>query len=203
MQVIEINGSLRTDLGKKANKALRAEEKVPCVLYGCGDNVNVAILANELKKIVYTPNVYLVKLNVEGNKSYNVILQDLQFHPVTDEVLHVDFLQYSEDKAITVEVPVRTEGLAAGVVGGGALSIIKRKVKISAVSSSLPDYVTLDVAELEIGKVIKVKDVNIENVEFVTPSNTVLVMVKTTRAARSAASTGTDESTPLEETTEA
>lgn len=193
MQVIEINGSLRTELGKAANRAIRKEGKVPCVVYGAGNSLNVAIAENELRKVVYTPNVYLIKLNVEGDKSYTVVMQDLQFHPVSDSLLHVDFLVYTEDKPFTMEIPVRTEGLAAGVVKGGALSIIKRKVKISALAKDLPDTITLDVSALEIGKVIKVQDIDLPNVTFVTPGDTVVVMVKTTRAARSAAAAGEGE----------
>ncbi|MCB6973314.1 MULTISPECIES: 50S ribosomal protein L25/general stress protein Ctc [Butyricimonas] len=185
MQVFELKGEVRNDLGKKATKAVRNEEKVPCVLYGGEANVHFAVRDRDLKKLLYTPNVYLVKLVLEG-KTYDAVMRDIQFHPVTDKVLHIDFYQTFEDKPVVIEVPVKTTGHAAGVQAGGKLVLITRKLKVKALPKDMPDEITLDVTSLGVGKSIKVQDINIEGIDIVNAKSVVVAQVKLTRAARAA-----------------
>ena len=118
MKTFELSGTIRTDLGKKASKAIRATESIPCVLYGGKENINFTVTQSAVRKLIYTPNIYAVKLTIDG-KTYNAVLKDAQYHPVSDNILHLDFLEVFEDKPIIFSVPVKTEGLAAGVRAGG------------------------------------------------------------------------------------
>ena len=184
MQVFDLKGEVRNDLGKKATKAVRYAEKVPCVLQA---NVHFAVLDKDLKKLLYTPNVYLVNLDLDG-KSYGAVMRDIQFHPVTDKVLHIDFYQTSEDKPVVMDVPVRVTGHAAGVQAGGKLAIITRKLKVKALPKDMPDEVVVDVTSLGVGKAIKVQDIHVEGVELMNAKSVVVAQVKLTRAARAAQS---------------
>ena len=186
MQVFDLKGEVRNDLGKKATKAVRYAEKVPCVLYGGEANVHFAVLDKDLKKLLYTPNVYLVNLDLDG-KSYGAVMRDIQFHPVTDKVLHIDFYQTSEDKPVVMDVPVRVTGHAAGVQAGGKLAIITRKLKVKALPKDMPEVV-VDVTSLGVGKAIKVQDIHVEGVELMNAKSVVVAQVKLTRAARAAQS---------------
>lgn len=185
MQVFDLKGELRADLGKKATKALRKEEKVPCVLYGGGTNVHFAVTSGDIRKLLYTPSVYLVNLELSG-KSYGAVMRDIQFHPVSDKALHIDFYETAEDRPVVMEIPVKTTGFAAGVQAGGKLTIITRKLKVKALPKDMPSEVVLDVTSLEVGKAIKVQDLHIENVELLNAKNVVITQVKLTRAARAA-----------------
>ena len=187
MQVFDLKGEVRNDLGKKATKAVRYAEKVPCVLYGGEANVHFAVLDKDLKKLLYTPNVYLVNLDLDG-KSYGAVMRDIQFHPVTDKVLHIDFYQTSEDKPVVMDVPVRVTGHAAGVQAGRKLAIITRKLKVKALPKDMPDEVVVDVTSLGVGKAIKVQDIHVEGVELMNAKSVVVAQVKLTRAARAAQS---------------
>lgn len=186
MQVFELKGELRSDLGKKATSALRAQGKVPCVLYGGQENVHFAVVEKDLQKLLYTPIVYIVKLSVAG-KEYEAVMRELQFHPVSDRVLHLDFYQISENKPVVMEVPVKLQGFAEGVQAGGKLSLVVRKLKVKAVPANLPGEIVLDVTNLGLGKSIKVKDLSFENFEIVNAKEVVIAQVKLTRAARAAA----------------
>lgn len=183
MKSIELSGAARTATGKKESNKLRKQDLAPCVLYGGKENVHFAIERQALKKLVYTPNVYLVDLNIDGNKR-KAILKDLQFHAVTDEILHIDFLEIFEDKAIEISVPVKLNGLAAGVKAGGKLQMLNRKLKVKALPKDLPDTLDVDITNLELGKSIKVGDVDFENIELLNVKNTVIAAVKLTRAAK-------------------
>ena len=187
MQVFDLKGEVRNDLGKKATKAVRREEKVPCVLYGGGENVHFAVLDKDLKKLLYTPKVYLVNLDLDG-KSYSAVMRDIQFHPVTDKVLHIDFYQTAEDKPVAMEIPVRVTGHAVGVQAGGKLAIVSRKLKVKAVYTNIPERLNIDVTSLGLGKTIKVGELHFEGLELVTSKEVVVCQVKMTRGARSAAS---------------
>ena len=187
MQVFELKGEVRSDVGKKATKAVRNEEKVPCVLYGGESNVHFAVKERDLKKLLYTPNVYLVNLVLDG-KSYDAVMRDIQFHPVSDKVLHIDFYQTFEDKPVVIEVPVKTTGHAVGVQAGGKLALITRKLKVKALPKAVPDEITLDVTSLGVGKAIKVQDIHIEGIDIVNAKSVVVAQVKLTRAARAAQS---------------
>lgn len=186
MKTVEIKGTKRTDLGKKATKQLRNEEQVPCVIYGGEEVIHFSAPAKEFKKIIYTPNVYIININVDG-KTYPCILQDKQFHPVVDQLLHIDFLQVKEDKPVNIEIPVTMEGFAEGVKAGGKLQLEKRKLKVRALAKDLPDTLKIDITNLGLGKTIQVGSLSYDNLELTNAKNAVVVSVKLTRAARAAA----------------
>ena len=188
MQTIELKATKRENLGKTATKNLRNEGRVPCVLYGGDETIHVSALLKDFEKLVYTPNVHLVKMDVDGTV-YNSIIQDIQYHPVTDEALHVDFLQVFDDKPVLVEVPVKLKGLAAGVKAGGKLNLEKRKLKVRAMAKDIPDFLEIDITNLGLGKGIKVGHLEYENLEILNNKNQVVVSVKLTRAARAAGQT--------------
>lgn len=186
MKTIEIKGTKRTDLGKKATKQLRNEEQVPCVIYGGEEVIHFSAPEKEFKKIIFTPNVYIVNVNVDGT-TFPCILQDKQFHPVDDSMLHADFLQISEDKPVNIEIPVELSGFAEGVKAGGKLQLEKRKLKVRGLAKNLPDTLKIDITNLGLGKTIQVGALSYDNIELTTAKNAVVVAVKLTRAARAAA----------------
>ena len=186
MKTFELKGTVRTDLGKKASKADRVAETVPCVLYGGATNVHFTTTVSDLRKLVYSPDVFIVDLDVDGNKC-KAIMKALQFHPVSDRVLHIDFLQVTEDKPVIVEIPVKLEGLAEGVKAGGKLALEMRKLKVKAVYTKIPERIVIDVTSLGLGKTIQVAKVAVENLEILNAKNAVVAQVKLTRAARGAA----------------
>ena len=184
MKSITIKGSKRESVGKLATKALRNADKVPCVLYG-GENP-IHFSANELdfSKLVYTPNAHTVVINLEGGEKINAILQDIQFHPVSDKILHVDFYQVFDDKPVTMEIPVIFEGSAPGVlISGGVLSINKRKLKVRAVPSNLPDFIKADISELELGDKLIIEELKTSDYIILHPDNMVVCKVRTSRAS--------------------
>ena len=186
MKSITIKGSKRESVGKVATKALRNADKVPCVLYG-GDNP-LHFSANELdfSKLVYTPNAHTVVLDINGDQKINAILQDIQFHPVSDKILHVDFYQLSEDKEVNMEIPVVIEGSAPGVLlEGGTLEISKRKLKVRALPKNLPDFINVDISSLKLGNKILTADLESEDFSILHPENTVVCKVRTSRASMS------------------
>lgn len=188
MQTIELKAAKRENLGKTATKQLRNEGQVPCVLYGGEETLHVSALLKDFNKLIYTPSVHIVKLNVDG-KVYNAIIQDVQFHPVSDDAIHVDFLQVFEDKPVTIEIPVKLNGLAAGVKAGGKLNLEKRKLKVKALAKDLPDVLDIDITKLGLGKGIQVGHLSYDNLELLNNKNQVVVSVKLTRAARAAGQT--------------
>lgn len=199
MKSIELKGVVREATGKKDCKKLRREEKVPCVLYGGEKNIHFSVLSRGLRDLVYTPNVYLVDLDIDGN-AHKAMVKDLQFHPVSDEILHVDFLEVFEDKNVEISIPVSLNGLAAGVKAGGKLQTLNRKLLVRALPKDLPDTLEIDVTNLTLGKSIKVGDVNFENIELLNVKNTVIASVKLTRAAKGMADTGEEATEASEET---
>lgn len=185
MKTIEIKGQLREVLGKKETKKLRKEGKVPCVIYGGEAPVHFYAEANDFRSIIITPNVYLINLNVDG-KEYTTIMQDIQFHPVTDEPLHIDFLEYTDDKPVKIEVPVKVSGFAKGIKAGGKLKVNLRRLKVRALAKDLPDTIEIDVTELGLGESFKVGAVNVENMELLNAADVPVATVIITRAARAA-----------------
>lgn len=192
MKSIEIKGSLRTDLGKKATRELRNNNGVPCVLYGVKKDENglpvathFSVPTDGLRNLVYTPNIYLVNLDVDGTV-VTAIMKDIQFHPVKDNILHVDFLQVEENKPIVMEVPVQLEGLAEGVRAGGKLALQIRKLKVKATYNTIPERLVVDVTALGLGKTIKVGELSYEGLELINAKEAVVCAVKLTRAARGA-----------------
>lgn len=186
MKTFELKGQVREDLGKKAAKALRNTDSVPCVLYGGAENVNFTVTNSDLRKLVYTPEVYVVSLDINGKKSF-AVMKELQFHPVTDNILHIDFLEVSEAKPVVVELPVKLTGLAEGVKAGGKLSLEMRKLKVKGLYTQIPECITIDVTSLGLGKSIQVGAVSVEGLEILNAKNAVVAQVKLTRAARGAA----------------
>ncbi len=180
MKAIKINGSLRESLNKQNVKALRNAEMVPCVIYGGSEPVHFSTPAKEFKKLVYTPDVYTVELNIAGTE-YRTIMQDIQFHAVSDEILHIDFLMLQDDKEVLMDIPVKLTGTAVGVRRGGKLTLKARKLKVKALPANLPDMITIAIDKLDIGKSVRVKDINIKGVELVDAKNNVIVAVKTAR----------------------
>ncbi len=189
MKTIVVKGQKRETIGKKESKKLRSQEIIPAVLYGGEAPVHFAIPFSELRSLVYTPNVYLVDIDIEG-AVYPAMMQDIQWHPVDEQVMHVDFLRIVEGKPIKIEVPVAVTGLANGIKMGGKLSLILRRLKVKALAKDLPDTITIDVTELGIGESIKVGDIPTDNIELLNSKSNVVAAVTITRAAKSA---GTDE----------
>jgi large subunit ribosomal protein L25 len=185
MKTIKIEGKLRKELGKKASKTLRKEDSVPCVIYGNDGNINFYTPSASLKGLIYTPNVYLVKLDIEG-KSYNAILKEIQFHPVTDKINHIDFIQFSEDKPVTMNIPVHVVGNSIGVKKGGKLKLRMRMLAIKALPKFLPDFVEVNVDNVDVGQAIKVGDLNIKNLTIVNKPNQKVVDVQVSRITATA-----------------
>ncbi len=188
MKTIELKATKRDNLGKTATKQLRKEGKVPCVLYGGEETIHAATLLKDFNKLIYTPDVHLVKLDVDGTV-HNAVIQDVQFHPVSDDALHVDFLQIFEDKPVVIEIPVKVKGLAAGVKAGGKLTIEQRKLKVKGLAKDLPAQLEIDITNLGLGKGIQVGHLSFDNLELLNNKNQVVVSVKLTRAARAAGQT--------------
>lgn len=200
MKSVSLSGSLRENVGKKDAKKLRKEGLVPCVLLGAGEEFEFGCGkkrkdltykgkqlrfytdAKNFKQILFTPETFVVNFEIDG-KVYPTILQEVQYHPVSDEVLHADFLAISDDKPITVMLPVRTEGTSPGVMRGGKLKRNMSKLKVSGLVNDLPDAITLDISNLNINQSIKVKDLNIPNVTPVVPANTIIIDVRMARGA--------------------
>lgn len=188
MKEITLKGSLRTTARKSDIKKLRLEEKVPCILYGHGieNNVMFAIEAKELKNVTHTPASYIINLDIDG-KVYKAIFHQIQYHPVTDEALHVDFLAVSAEKPVTIEIPVDIFGNSEGVKQGGKLMVSTRKLRVCGELDKLPDTLPVDITELKLGKQITAGDLSFDGIQIVSPKGTIICAVKMTRAALGAA----------------
>lgn len=189
MKVVSLSGSPRTSVGKKDAKAIRDAGRVPCVLYGSGEQTHFSADAVKVSKLVYTPDVYKVDLDIDGKKA-QAIIQEIQQNPLTDKITHVDFLELRDDKKVKVSLPVRIKGIAPGVTSGGKLQQVFRKLKLYGLAKDMPEDITLDITALEIGDAIRVKFVEIPGVELLDPANAVVVSVKMARGAKKKA---TDE----------
>ena len=190
MRTIDVKGTARTIAERsseqsRALKAIRKNGGVPCVLYGGEEIVHFTVPNEGLSNLVYTPHIYVVNLDIDGKK-VNAILKDIQFHPVKDTILHVDFYQINEVKPIVMEVPVRLEGLAEGVKAGGKLALQMRKIKVKALYNVIPERLVINVSNLGLGKTIKVGELSYEGLELITAKEAVVCAVKLTRAARGA-----------------
>lgn len=182
MKSITINGSQRESVGKVATKALRNAGKVPCVLYGGDKPVHFSADEKAFKNLVYTPNVYTAKIELDG-QTYDAVLQDIQFHPVSDKILHIDFYQLFQDKEITMNIPVRLVGSSKGVMVGGALRHNLRKLRVKALPANLPDFIEADITELQIGNKLYVTELRNDNYTLLHPDNTVVAQVRMSRNA--------------------
>ena len=186
MKSITIKGSERENVGKKATKAVRDAGMVPCVIYGGNQPVHFVADERAFKDLVYTPNAHTVVVELNGT-SYNVIMQDIQFHPVSDKILHIDFFQLSDDKEIIMEVPVKVTGTSPGVLLGGVLRLNQRRLKVKALPKNLPDFVEASISELQMGNKLYVTKLETNNFKLMHPDNTVVCQVKISRAAMKAA----------------
>ncbi|MGL4292557.1 MAG: 50S ribosomal protein L25/general stress protein Ctc [Bacteroidales bacterium] len=185
MKTFVLAGQSRTDIGKKATKAVREAGNIPAILYGGEKEIAFSVNKEDVRNLIYTPDIFVVELTIDG-QTCNAIVQDLQFQPVTDEVLHLDFLQIFPEKQITIEVPVKLEGLAEGVKQGGKLSLEMRKLRVKALYANVPERLVINVADLGLGKTVQVGQLAFENLELLNAKNAVVCAVKLTRAARGA-----------------
>jgi len=186
MKSITIKGSERENVGKKATKAVRDAGMVPCVIYGGNQPVHFVADERAFKDLVYTPNAHTVVIDL-GEKTYNAVLQDVQVHPVSDKILHIDFFQLNESKEITMEVPVKIVGTSPGVLLGGDLRLNQRRLKVRALPKNLPDFIEANISQLEMGNKLYVTKVETKNFKLIHPENTVICQVKISRAAMKAA----------------
>ena len=183
MKSVSINGIARVNLGKTFAKQLRKEDNVPCVIYGGKEEpVHFYAHENEFRKIIYTPNVYLIDVNI-GDQQLKTIIRDIQFHPVTDKILHIDFLRIFDDKKVQINIPVVITGNSVGVRNGGRLALNMRRVMVEAFAKDLPETIEIDITELRIGSSIRISDLSFEGLGFLNNINDVVVAVKTARAA--------------------
>lgn len=205
MKEINVAGQKRVDLGKKASKELRKQGFVPCNLYGEKNNdkgapeaLSFALPFSELRKLIYTPHIYVINLEIEGNH-HTAILKEVQFHPVTDAPLHVDFYEVNDQKPITIGIPVKLVGLAQGVRDGGRMNLSIRKISVTAPYQQIPEHLDIDVTALKIGKSIKVGDLSFEGLNIATSKDVVVCSIKMTRQAQQAATETAEAETTEEE----
>lgn len=185
MKTFEIKGKERKSVGKKSTKELRKNELVPCVLYGGESNIHFSVESKAFQYLVYTPNVYVVNIDIDGKKT-QALMQDIQFNSVSDAIEHVDFLEIKDDKDINIAIPVKLNGLAEGVKQGGKLMLKLRKLRVRGLAKNFPDTLDIDVTELLLGKSIKVGELNFDNLELLDSKNAVVTTVRLTRSAMSA-----------------
>ncbi|MDR2683012.1 MAG: 50S ribosomal protein L25/general stress protein Ctc [Dysgonamonadaceae bacterium] len=186
MKTFQLEGSQREQTGKKAAKAYRKESLVPCVLYGGEEVTHFTVAKDSVRKLIYTPEIHLVDLTI-GGKVTKAIVKDLQFHPVSDALLHIDFLEIFDTKPVVVEVPIELEGLAEGVKAGGKLSLEMRKLRVKGLYKNLPEKLLINIESLGLGKTIQIGDLHFDNLELLNAKDNVVAAVKLTRAARGSA----------------
>lgn len=192
MKVIALKGEERDGLGKSANKKVRNAGKVPCVIYGKGDNVHFTVYQADFKNLVYTPNTYLVKIEV-GSTAKLAKVQEVQYHPVSEDIIHADFLEVDAENPISIHVPVKIIGNSPGVIAGGKLQLKIKKLLVSGLIANLPEFIEVSIDSLEIGKSVKVADISVENMTLLDSENNSIVSCIVTRAAKSAAGEGGEE----------
>lgn len=190
MQEFNIKAQKRTNAGKSYTVKIRREGLVPGVIYGSEEPVMIQIEEKQLKDLIYTPNVYIVKVDVDG-KMYKCVKKEEQYHPVTDNLLHIDFYAISEDKAVKMYIPIKLNGTAEGVLQGGHLYQLKKYLNVKALPKYLPDTLDIDITNLQIGKTIKISDLKFDNIELLDSSSDLVIMVQMTRAAISKAESET------------
>ena len=189
MKTFQLEGSKREQTGKKATKAYRKESLIPCVLYGGEEVVHFNVSKDGVRKLIYTPEVYIVDLIIDGKLS-KAIIKETQYHPVSDELLHADFLQITDNKPVVIDIPVVLEGLAEGVKAGGKLSLEMRKLRVKGLYMNFPEQLLINVESLGLGKTIQIGDLQFDNLELLNAKDNVVAAVRLTRAARGLASKG-------------
>jgi large subunit ribosomal protein L25 len=199
MKSITIKASKRESVGKVSTKALRNAGRVPCVLYGGGEPLHFSAPELDFSKLVYTPNAHTVVIEFEGGNKLNAILQDIQFHPVSDKILHVDFYSLSDDKEISMNIPVKIEGAAPGVLNsGGVLRLNKRKLRVRALPKDLPDYIIANISKLRLGNKLYTSELQTESYTILHPDNTVVCQVRSSRTSVKDADIEEDDTTAEE-----
>ena len=183
MKTIEIKGSFRTELGKKSSKLIRKSGSIPCVIYGKKENIHFHAPELSFKNLVYTPEAHLVKLSIE-DKEFRAVLKDMQFHPVSDKILHADFIEIFEDKPVVIGIPIKVTGDSVGVIAGGKLSIKKRNLKVKGLPVDLPEFLPIDITDLKIHESVKVGDLSFEKIELLDPKKVMVLTIATSRVAQ-------------------
>ena len=202
MKVIALKGDVRDGLGKYATKKVRKEGKVPSVIYGKNENLNFSVYQADFKHLVYTPNTFLVQVSVGGNVKLAKV-QELQFHPVSEDIIHADFYEVDDKSPLSISVPVKIVGNSPGVIAGGKLQLKIKKLNVSGLIADLPEFIEVDINDLEIGKSVKVKDIQVDKLQLLDSENNSIVSCVVTRAARSAADGETEEEDATSEEGEA
>jgi large subunit ribosomal protein L25 len=201
MKTLLVKGEKRKSLGKKDAKLIRSQELVPAVLYGAGEPIHFSVPFSEMRQLIYTPGVFLIDLEIEGTV-YPALMQDVQWHAVEEQILHVDFLKIEENKKVKIDIPVKIVGLAKGIKAGGKLKTNLRRLKVKALAKDLPDTIDINVTKLGIGQSIKVGDLTLKNIEILDKKTNVVVAVTITRAAKGAAGAVVEEEEVEESATE-
>lgn len=186
MKTIQLNAVKREVFGKKEGKKIRRENHIPCAIYGGGETVHFSVCEKEIRPLIYSPNSYIVEFDIEGHKETGV-MREVQFHPVKELILHMDFYRVEKGKSVAIDIPVKIVGNSEGVKQGGKLSLSKRKLRVSGIVENLPDELVIDVTTLGLGKSVFVGDLNFEGLTITTPATTAVCAVRMTRAARGAA----------------
>lgn len=202
MKSIALKGNKRTDRGSSDANILRKDEKIPAVLYGGKENIHFTVSEIPFGKVINSPNVYFVNLDIDGT-AFTAIIKDVQFHPTSDKPLHVDFLEVMPGKAVTLTLPIKIIGTSKAVMAGGKLRTVTRRLRVRGVADALPEFITVDITPLKMGQSIKVADLKVNGLTFLDAANAVVVAIKMSRAAMSAAGTDEDEEVAAEATTEA
>lgn len=185
MKTIEIKGTVRTELGKKNSKQIRKEGNVPCVIYGKEQNTHFYAHENSFKNLVYTPDAHIVLLDLDG-KEHELVMQDIQFHPVTDRITHIDFMEIDEKKPIIINIPIKVVGDSVGVKAGGKLRVKKRSLKVRGLAANIPEFLPIDITDLKIHHSIKVGDLSYDKIELIDPKITTILSVATSRVVQKA-----------------
>ena len=181
MKSVSLNGIARVHLGKKISKDLRKNGDIPCVIYSKGkEPIHICVKNNELRKVIYNPSTFILEIKVE-DKNYNTIIRDAQFHPLNENILHVDFLELSENERVSLEIPVKVAGNSIGVRNGGQLNLVMRKLLVRSFPKNLPDTIDIDITQLKIGQSVRIIDLENEDYKFTQPESAVIVSVKTAR----------------------
>lgn len=183
MKTIEINGSFRNELGNKNAKELRKAGNVPCVIYGGKENIHFYTHENNFKKLIYTPEAHIVNLNIEGKK-LSVVLKEIQFHPVTDRIIHVDFIEVSPDNPVVINIPIKVSGDSVGILAGGKLRIRRRSLKVKGFAQDLPERLPIDITDLKIHQSIKVGELSYDKIELLDPKKSMVLAIATSRIAQ-------------------
>ena len=192
MKTIEIKGSVRTELGKKSSKKIRKEGSVPCVIYSKEQNLHFYAPELAFKNLVYTHEAHLVHLNLD-NKIYKAVLKDVQFHPVSDRIIHADFMEVFEDKPVVITIPVTVTGDSVGVMAGGKLSIRRRSLKVKGLPNDLPEHLEIDITRLKIHDTVKVGDLSYSKIELLDPKKLMILTIATSRVAQKSETEGAPE----------